>query len=147
MRKKYNLLIGEQTAEEIKISIGSALPQEYDTSIEIRGRDQVNGLPRSATLASSEVTEAIEDPMQAIISTIRSTLEKTPPELASDIIDRGVVLTGGGSQLRYLPERLTRHLGVPCYVAENPMACVALGAGQALENYQIMRRSLPEIEV
>ena len=147
VRKKYNLLIGEQTAEEIKISIGSALPQEYDTSIEIRGRDQVNGLPRSASLASSEVTEAIEDPMQAIIGTIRSTLEKTPPELASDIIDRGVVLTGGGSQLRYLPERLTRHLGVPCYVAENPMACVALGAGQALENYQIMRRSIPEIEV
>lgn len=145
VRKKYSLLIGEQTAEEIKINIGSALPLEYDSAIEVRGRDQVNGLPRTTSLASSEVTEAIDDPLDAIIATIRSTLEQTPPELASDIIDRGIVLTGGGAQLRSLPERLTQHLGVPCYMAENPMACVALGAGQALANYQIMRRSLPEI--
>lgn len=145
VRKKYNLFIGEQTAEDIKINIGSALPMEYDSSIEVRGRDQVNGLPRTITLSSSEVTEAVEDPLEAIISTIRSTLEQTPPELASDIIDRGIVLTGGGAQLRFLAERLTQYLGVPCYGAENPMACVALGAGQALENYQIMRRSLPEI--
>lgn len=144
-RKKYNLLIGEQTAEDIKIKIGSALPMDYDSSLEVRGRDQVNGLPRTIQLASSEVTEAIDDPLQTILTTIRATLEQTPPELASDIIDRGIVLTGGGSQLRFLAERLTQHLGVPCYVAENPMACVALGAGQALENYQIMRRSLAEI--
>ena len=100
---------------------------------------------RTASLASSEVTEAIEDPLSAIITTIRSAREQTPPELASDIIDRGIVLTGGGAQLRFLAERLTQQLGVPCYVAENPLACVALGAGRALANYQIMRRSLPEI--
>ncbi len=145
VRKKYSLLIGEQTAEEVKINLGSALPMEYDSSMEVKGRDQVNGLPRTTSLASSEVTEAIEDPLSSIIATIRSTLEQTPPELASDIIDRGIVLTGGGAQLRFLGERLTQQLGVPCYVAETPLACVALGAGRALENYQIMRRSLPEI--
>lgn len=145
VRKKYSLLIGEQTAEEVKITMGSALPMEYDSTMEVKGRDQVNGLPRTTSLASSEVTEAIEDPLTSIISTIRSTLEKTPPELASDIIDRGIVLTGGGAQLRFLAERLTQQLGVPCYVAENPLACVALGAGRSLENYQVMRRSLPEI--
>ncbi len=147
VRKKYNLLIGEQAAEEVKFNIGSALPMEYDTSMEVKGRDQVNGLPRTITLSSSETTEAIEDPLQAIIATIRSTLERTPPELSSDIIDRGIVLTGGGSQLRLLPERLTQQLGVPCYRAENPLACVALGAGLAMENYQIIRRNLSEIVV
>ena len=111
VRKKYSLLIGEQTAEEVKINLGSALPMEYDSSMEVKG------LPRTTSLASSEVTKAMEDPLSSIIATIRSTLKQTPPELASDIIDRGIVLTGGG----------------------------ALGAGRALENYQIMRRSLPEI--
>ncbi len=145
VRKKYNLLIGEQTAEEIKISIGSALPLEDERKMEVRGRDQVNGLPRTIEITSSEVTEAMTEPLQAIISTVRATLEKTPPELAADIIDRGMVLTGGGSQLRSIADLLTQQTGVPCYVAENPMACVALGAGKALENYEIMRRSLPAV--
>jgi rod shape-determining protein MreB len=143
VRKKYNLLIGEQTAEEIKIAIGSALPMEDERRMEVRGRDQVTGLPKIIQINSSEVTEAIAEPLQAVVSTVRSTLEKTPPELAADIIDRGMVLTGGGAQLRSIAQLLTQETGVPCYVAENPIACVALGAGRALENYEIMRRSLP----
>lgn len=143
VRKKYNLLIGEQTAEEIKIAIGSALPMEDERRMEVRGRDQVTGLPKIIQINSSEVTEAIAEPLQAVVSTVRSTLEKTPPELAADIIDRGMVLTGGGAQLRNIAQLLTHETGVPCYVAENPIACVALGAGRALENYEIMRRSLP----
>lgn len=143
VRKKYNLLIGEQTAEEIKIAIGSALPMEEERQMEVRGRDQVTGLPKIIQITSSEVTEAISEPLQAVVSAVRATLEKTPPELAADIIDRGMVLTGGGAQLRAIAQLLTQETGVPCYVAENPIACVALGAGRALENYEIMRRSLP----
>ncbi len=142
VRKKYNLLIGEQTAEEIKIKIGSAMPLEEDLHLEVRGRDQVAGLPRTIEISSEEVTEAIAEPMAAIISTVKQTLEKTPPELAADIIDRGMVLTGGGAQLRNIDELLTRETGVPCYVAENPIACTAIGAGKALENYTVIRRSL-----
>jgi rod shape-determining protein MreB len=143
IRKKYNLLIGEQTAEEIKIGIGSALPLEDERMMEVRGRDQVTGLPKIMQISSSEVTEAIQEPLQAVISTVRATLEKTPPELAADIIDRGMVMTGGGAQLRNVAQLITQETGVPAYVAENPIACVALGAGRALENYEIMRRSLP----
>jgi rod shape-determining protein MreB len=143
VRKKYNLLIGEQTAEEVKIAIGSAFPMEDERRMEVRGRDQITGLPKIIQVNSSEVTEAIGEPLQAVVSTVRSTLEKTPPELAADIIDRGMVLTGGGAQLRSIAQLLTQETGVPCYVAENPIACVALGAGRALENYEIMRRSLP----
>jgi len=143
IRKKYNLLIGEQTAEEIKIGIGSALPLEDERHIEVRGRDQVTGLPKIIQISSSEVTEALQEPLQAVVSTVRATLEKTPPELAADIIDRGMVLTGGSAQLRNIAQLLTQETGVPAYVAENPIACVALGAGRALENYEIMRRSLP----
>ncbi|MBI1297510.1 MAG: rod shape-determining protein [Caldilineaceae bacterium] len=145
IRKKYNLLVGEQTAEEIKIAIGSALPLEEERRMEVRGRDQVNGLPKTIEITSSEVTEAMTEPLQAIVSTVRATLEKAPPELASDIIDRGMVITGGGAQLRYISQLFTRETGVPAYVAENSMACVALGAGRALENYEIMRRSLPTV--
>ncbi len=143
VRKKYNMLIGEQTAEEIKIAIGSALPIEDERSMEIRGRDQVTGLPKIMHINSREVTEALQEPLQAVVSTVRATLEKTPPELAADVIDRGMVLAGGGAQLRNIAQLLTQETGVPCYVAENPIACVALGAGRALENYEIMRRSLP----
>lgn len=143
VRKKYNLLIGEQTAEEIKIAIGSALPMEQERTLEVRGRDQVTGLPRIMMVNSSEITEAMAEPLQAVVSTVRATLEKTPPELAADIIDRGMVLTGGGAQLRNVAQLITQETGVPAYVAENPIACVALGAGRALDNYEIMRRSLP----
>src|SRR5512139_3395147 len=145
VRKKYNLIIGEQTAEEIKIQIGSALPLAEELTLEVRGRDQVAGLPKTITLTSGEITEAIAEPMASIISVVKQTLEKTPPELAADIIDRGMVLSGGGGLLRNLDKLLTKETNVPCFVAEHPMACVAIGAGKALENFHIMRRSLPSV--
>lgn len=144
-RKKYNLIIGEKTAEELKIQIGSALPLDDELRMEIRGRDQVSGLPKTITVTSEEVTEAISDPLNAIVGTVRQTLEQTPPELASDIIDRGIILTGGCAQIRNVDQLLTKETGVPCFVAENPIACVAIGAGRALENIEVMRRFLPAV--
>jgi rod shape-determining protein MreB len=143
VRRKYNLLIGEQTSEDIKIQIGSALPLEEELTVDVRGRDQVTGLPRTITISSGEVTEAIVEPLAAIAATVRAVLEKTPPELASDIIDRGIVMTGGGSLLRNVDRFLTAETEVPCHVAEDPLACVALGAGKALEQYDVLKRSLP----
>ncbi len=145
IRKKYNLIIGEQTAEEIKIQIGSALPLQEPLTLEVRGRDQVAGLPKTIVVSSDEITEAINEPLNAIVGAVRQTLEKTPPELAADIIDRGIVLTGGGAQLRHMDQLLIRETGVPCFVAENPIACVAIGAGRALENLEVMRRFLPPV--
>ena len=111
--------------------------------MEIQGRDQVAGLPRTASISSSEVTDALAEPLSAIVNMVKSVLEKTPPELASDIIDRGMVLVGGTALLRKIDQLLTRETGVPAYVAEAPMACVALGAGKALANYHVLRRSVP----
>lgn len=145
IRRKYNLIVGEQTAEELKIQIGSALPLEEELAMEVRGIDQVAGLPKTITVTSEEVTEAITDSLNAIVAAVKQTLEKTPPELASDIIDRGMALTGGGAQLRNVDQLLTRETGVPCYVAENPIACVAIGAGRTLENIEVMRRFLPPV--
>ncbi|NUQ39147.1 MAG: rod shape-determining protein [Caldilineales bacterium] len=145
VRKKYNLIIGEQTAEELKIQIGSALPLEDELRMDVRGRDQVSGLPKTIQVTSEEVTEAMADPFSAIVATVRQTLERTPPELASDIIDRGIVLTGGCAQIRNVDALLTKETGVPCFVAENPIACVAIGAGRALENLEVMRRFLPTV--
>jgi rod shape-determining protein MreB len=143
VKRKYNLLIGDQTAEEVKITIGSTLPLDEELSMEVRGRDQVSGLPKTIQITSSEVTEAIAEPLSTIVGVVKAVLEKTPPELASDVIDRGIVMSGGGSLLRNFDRLLTRETGVPCYVADNPMACVALGAGLALENYEVIKRSLP----
>jgi len=143
VKRKYNLLIGEQTAEEVKLKIGSALPLEEEEKIEVRGRDQVSGLPKTISITSGEVTEAIAEPLAAIVGVVKAVLEKTPPELASDIIDRGIVMTGGGSLLRNFDRLLTKETGVPCYVADNPIGCVALGAGKALEMYEVIKRSLP----
>jgi rod shape-determining protein MreB len=145
IRKKYNLMIGEQTAEDIKIQIGSALPLEQELVIEVRGRDQVQGLPRTIRVSSNEITDAIAEPLQAISAVVRSVLEKTPPELASDIIDRGMVLVGGGALLRNIDRFLTKETGVPCFVAENPMACVAIGAGRTLEQLDMIRKSMPQL--
>ena len=143
VKRKYNLMIGDQTAEEVKIKIGSALPLEEELSVEVRGRHQVSGLPKTIGLTSGEVTEAIAEPLNAIVGVVRGVLEKTPPELAADVIDRGIVMTGGGALLRGFHQLLTKETGVPCYVADNPIACVALGAGKALESYEVIRRSLP----
>ena len=142
IRKKYNLAIGEPTAEEIKFRLGAAITLEDDLEMEIQGRDQVAGLPRTIRVRSSEVTEAIQEPLAAIVGVVKSVLEKTPPELASDIIDRGLALVGGGALLRRLDQLITKETGVAAYVAEAPMACVAMGAGKALENYAIIRRSI-----
>ncbi len=145
VRRKYNLTIGQQTAEAVKIEIGSALPLEEELSMEVKGRDQVTGLPRTITLTTSEVVEAIEEPLSIIVDSVRETLEKTPPELAADIIDRGMVLTGGTALLRQIDRLLVKKTGVPVYVADDPIACVAIGAGRALDNLEVIRRSLPQI--
>lgn len=142
IRRKYNLMVGEQTAEEIKIKIGSALSLEESMEMEVKGRDQVAGLPRTITITSEEVTEALAEPLSSVVGVVRGVLEQTPPELASDIIDRGMVLTGGGALLRNIDRMLTQETNVPCYLAENPMACVALGAGRALDIYDAIRRSM-----
>ena len=142
VRRKYNLNIGEPTAEEIKLAIGSALPMDGDPSMEVKGRDQMAGLPRTIKISASEVTEAMSEPLAEILAMVRNVLERTPPELASDIVDRGMVLTGGGALLRNIDRLLTQETGVPCFVAEDPMSCIAIGAGKALENYDIMRRAL-----
>jgi len=143
IRRKYNLLVGDQTAEEIKIAIGSALPLEEELVMEVKGRDQVAGLPRTVDVTASEVTEAMAEPLAAIVATVRSVLEKTPPELAADVIDRGMVLAGGGALLRNLDRLLAQESGVPCFVAENPIGCVALGAGRALDNLEVLKRTMP----
>jgi len=145
VRRKYNLMIGDQTAEEIKLQIGAAMPLEDELTMEVRGRDIVAGLPRIVSLTSSEVAEAITEPLATIVSAIKSVMEKTPPELAADIIDRGVVMTGGGSLLRSLDRYLTQELGVPCYVADEAIACVALGCGRAFEEYEVLKRTLPDL--
>ncbi len=142
VRRKYNLLIGEQTAEQLKITIGSALPLDQPMSMEVRGRDQVQGLPRTITVTSAEVTDALAEPLASVAATVKAVLEKTPPELASDIIDRGMVMSGGGAQLRNMDRFLSSETGIPCQVAENPILCTALGAGRALQHLPLLRRAL-----
>jgi rod shape-determining protein MreB len=142
IRKKYNLMIGERTAEEVKIQIGTALPLERELQMEVRGRDLIAGLPRTIPITSSEVMEAIEAPLQQLVAAVRTVLEQTPPELSSDIIDKGMVMSGGGSMLRNIDKLLTQVTGVPCHVAENPLSCVALGTGIALEHFDFFKKSL-----
>jgi rod shape-determining protein MreB len=142
IRKKYNLMVGERTAEEVKIAIGTALPLEREMTMEVRGRDLIAGLPRTIPITSSEVMEAIEAPLQQLVAAVRTVLEQTPPELSSDIIDKGMVMSGGGSLLRNGDKLLTQVTGVPCHVAENPLNCVALGTGLALEHFDFFKKSL-----
>ena len=146
VRRRHNLIIGEKTAEEIKIAIGSALPIDEGLSTQVRGRDQLSGLPKTITLNSTEVSQSIQDCLGTIVQAVRQVLEKTPPELAADVIDRGIVLTGGGALLRHMDELLTQETGVPCYVADNPLECVAIGAGIALDHLDDIQRSLPTEE-
>jgi rod shape-determining protein MreB len=123
-------MIGERTAEEVKIKIGSAHRLEQELAMEIRGRDLINGLPKTVKITSEEVREALSEPVQAIVEAVKSVLEKTPPELAADIIDRGVILTGGGALLRGLDVLLGEVTGIPVIVADDPLSCVAIGTGQ-----------------
>lgn len=142
VKRRYNLLIGERTAEEIKIQIGSALPLESDAELEVRGRDQVDGLPKTIVLRSGEVSEAISETLGLIVGNVKAVLEQTPPELAADVADRGMLLTGGGGLLRNLDILLARETGVAAYVAEDAVSCVAIGAGRALENLHIFQHCL-----
>jgi len=142
VRKKYGLIIGQLTAEQVKMQIGAAVPQDEEQSMEIQGQDQVNGLPRPATLTTGEVVEALREPLAAVVETARKVLEKTPPELVSDIIDRGVALTGGGALLRGIDKLLTKELGVPAYLVDNPTTCTAEGAARGLSMYALIRRNL-----
>ncbi len=141
IRRKYNLAIGEPTSEEIKIRIGSALPMDEEIVMQVQGRDQVSGLPQTIEVSSNEITEAMQEPLLQIVGVVRSVLERTPPELASDIIDRGMAMTGGTALLRRLDEFLTRETGIPAYVADSPMSCVALGTGRALEHINVLKRT------
>ena len=142
IRKKHSLVIGEPTAEAIKIKVGAATNLKEKLEMTFQGRDQVAGLPRSVSISSDEVVEALEEPLGAISNVIRAVLAKTPPELSSDIIDRGMALTGGGALLREIDMLLTQDTGVPAYVADNPIACTALGAGRALTELPVLMRSL-----
>jgi rod shape-determining protein MreB and related proteins len=145
VRKKYRIIIGETTAELVKLRIGAAIPLAEEDSMEIQGQDQVTGLPRPVTLTTGEIVDAMDEPLHAIVETARKTLEKTPPELVSDIIDRGVALCGGGALLRGIDKLLTKELGVPAYLVDNPTSCVALGAARGLSMYPLIRRNLPLI--
>jgi rod shape-determining protein MreB len=142
IRRKHGLSVGDRTAEEIKIKIGSALPVEKETSLEIRGRDLVHGLPKTIQVTTNEIVEAINEPLREIIKAIRVVLQETPPELAADIIDKGMVLTGGTSLLRNLDKFIGQSTGVPAYVADDALLCVAKGTGVALDNLESYKKSI-----
>ena len=139
LRKAYNLMIGERTAEEIKIRIGSAYPLDEEMTMDVRGRDLASGLPKTVTTTSEEVREALAEPIRTIAEAVRGTLEKTPPELSADLIDRGIVLAGGSSLLRGLDRLLAEETGLPVHVSENPVTAVALGVGRSLDNIRYLR--------
>jgi len=142
LRKKYNLAVGEQTAEEIKIAIGSALPTKKDNFIEIRGRDLIEGLPKTIKVSSNVITEAMSEELQEIIKAIKDVMQKTPPELAADIIEKGLIVSGGGALLRNIDSLITKETGVAAYIAPEPLFCVAKGTGLALDNLDIYKRSV-----
>ena len=142
IRRKYNLMIGDQTAEQIKIGIGSAIVLSPAETMEVRGRDQVQGLPRTVTVTSDEVTEAIIEPLGQIVRGVRMVLESTPPELSADIIDKGIVMSGGTSLLRNLDQLLSQEIGIAVHVADQPLMCVALGCGIAIEHTDVLQKAL-----
>jgi len=142
VRREYNLLIGERTAEACKIELGCVYNPNPAYKMEIRGRDAVTGLPRTVVINQEEVAQALEEPVRAIVQTVRSVLERTPPELAADIIDKGIVLTGGGSLLAGFPDLIAAETGIPTHPADDPMSCVALGTGRVLESLDRLRESV-----
>jgi rod shape-determining protein MreB len=142
IKKEYSLLLGERTAEQIKITIGSAYDLDTDEHTEIRGRDLVSGLPKTVVISAAEVRKAIEEPVNAIVDAVKTTLDKCPPELSGDVMDRGIVLTGGGALLRGLDERLRRETGMPIHIAEDPLDSVALGSGKCVEEFEALQQVL-----
>lgn len=145
VRRKYGVIIGQQTAEQLKVRIGAAVPQDIENSMEVQGQDQVTGLPRPVTLTTGEIVEALQEPLKQIVESGRKVLEKTPPELVSDIIDRGVALCGGGALLRGVDKLLTKSLGIPAYLVDNPLTCVVQGASKAFGMLNVIRRNLPQV--
>ena len=145
VRRKYGVIIGQVTAEQLKIRIGAAVPQDTENSMEVQGQDQVTGLPRPVTLTTGEIVEALQEPLKQIVETGRKVLEKTPPELVSDIIDRGVALCGGGALLRGVDKLLTKSLGIPAYLVDNPLTCVVQGAVKSFSMLNVIRRNLPQV--
>jgi rod shape-determining protein MreB and related proteins len=141
-RKAYNLLIGERTAEDIKIAVGSAFPQPEEQRVAVRGRDLVSGLPRTVQMTSAEIREAIAEPIAGIVEAVKMTLERTPPELAADIVDRGIVMAGGGSLLRGLDRLLAEETGMPATLADDPLSSVVLGTGRVLEELETLKKVL-----
>ncbi|GGI10488.1 MULTISPECIES: rod shape-determining protein [Gottfriedia] len=141
IKKNYNLAIGERTAEQLKLEIGSAIKTENGEKMDIRGRDLISGLPKTITIYGEEIASALSDTVTAIVESVKNTLEKTPPELAADIIDRGIVLTGGGALLRNLDKVISQETNMPVIVAEDPLDCVAIGTGKALDNIDIFKKN------
>src|SRR6266487_2981166 len=140
IKRKYNLLVGERTAEEIKINIGSAFPLDEELTMEIKGRDLVEGIPKTLVISDEEIREALSETVSNIIEAVRVALEQTPPELSADIVDKGIVLTGGGSQLKNLDKRLREETGLPVSMADDPQASVALGTGKMLTEFKLLRK-------
>ena len=141
IKRMYNLMIGERTAEEIKIKIGTAIvTPETQTSMDIRGRDLVSGLPKTLTIKASEIREALDEPIYKIIEAVKNTLEKTPPELAADVMDHGIMMTGGGALLTNLDKLLSKETGMPVLVSEDALSCVGEGTGKSLENIGLLKR-------
>lgn len=142
LKKEHGLMVGERTAEDVKIQLGSAFPSSGEPDGEVRGRDLVSGLPRTVTVSSADVRKALDEPLHAIVDAVRVTLDQTPPELAGDIMDRGIVLTGGGALLRGLDERIRHETGMPVHVADDPLVSVALGAGRCVEEFEALQQVL-----
>lgn len=142
MKKEHSLMVGERTAEEVKITLGSAFPLPDEPEAEIRGRDMVSGLPRTVAVSTADVRHALEEQVSDVVDAVRTTLDQTPPELAGDIMDRGIVLTGGGALLRGLDERLRHETGMPVHVAEHPLESVAFGAGRCVEEFEALQAVL-----
>ena len=138
MRKKHNIMIGERTAEELKINVGTAFPREDQIKVEVRGRNLISGLPKTIEVSSDEMLEALSEPVSAIADAVHSVLERTPPELSADISDRGIVMTGGGSLLNGLDKLISKRTGIPVYVAQDAISCVAIGTGKALEHIDML---------
>jgi len=142
IKKKHNLAIGDRTAEEIKIKIGSALPNPERGSVEVKGRDLIEGLPKIIEVTNKEIVEAISSELKDIIKAIKTVLQEAPPELAADIINKGMIVSGGGALLDKIDELIKKTTGVPCYVADDPLLCVAKGTGIAIENLDVYKRSV-----
>ncbi|HEY4509756.1 MAG TPA: rod shape-determining protein [Candidatus Paceibacterota bacterium] len=142
IKRKHNLAIGEKTAEEVKIRIGTAIPERAEMSMEIRGRDLIHGLPKNIKISSNEIAQAAQEPIDEILYTIKTVLRDTPPELSADVMDKGMIIAGGGALLRNIDQRISQAIGVPCFVADDPLTCVARGTGIVLDSLDIFKRSI-----